>query len=195
MLNTAVLLIPASIGAACTLRTGSFNLGGEAQLYAPALITALILSRAPDTVSAIPFFLAALCAALTVGAILAAIPGLLRIRFHASELLTSFLLSAALLPLLDYLVAGPLRDPGKNLLATSTIPESVRIPPLVSPSFFNGSAVPVLLLAVLWALILVRTRTGYRMSMTGTAPEFAAFTGISTKRITVLGMVFQVFLP
>ncbi|NLK60439.1 MAG: ABC transporter permease, partial [Treponema sp.] len=38
MLNTAVLLIPAAIGSAVALRSGSLNLGGEAQLYAPALV-------------------------------------------------------------------------------------------------------------------------------------------------------------
>ncbi len=191
MLNTAVLLIPAAIGSAVALRSGSLNLGGEAQLYAPALVTALLLSRIPDTVPVVPVFLAVLLAALATGAVLAAIPGILRVRFHASELLTSFLLSAALIPLLDYLVAGPLRDPGKNLLATRAIPETVRIPPITGPSSFNLSVIPVLLLAGFWALIILRTRSGYRMSMTGTAPEFAAFTGIRTGRITVLGMTLS----
>ena len=142
MLNTAVLLIPAAIGSAVALRSGSLNLGGEAQLYAPALVTALLLSRIPDTVPVVPVFLAVLLAALATGAVLAAIPGILRVRFHASELLTSFLLSAALIPLLDYLVAGPLRDPGKNLLATRAIPETVRIPPIAGPSSFNLSVIP-----------------------------------------------------
>lgn len=191
MLNTAVLLIPAAIGSAVALRSGSLNLGGEAQLYAPALVTALLLSRISDTVPVFPVFLAVLLAALATGAVLAAIPGILRVRFHASELLTSFLLSAALIPLLDYLVAGPLRDPGKNLLVTRAIPETVRIPPIAGPSSFNLSVIPILLLAGFWALIILRTRSGYRMSMTGTAPEFAAFTGIRTGRITVLGMTLS----
>ncbi len=188
MFNMAVLLIPAALGSACALRSGSFNLGGEAQMYAPALVTAVVLSQLSETAPVIPIFVATLCAALGTGAILAAIPGFLRVRFQASELLTSFLLSAALIPLLDYLVAGPLRDPGKNLLATKAIPETVRIPPFAEPSFFNLSVIPVLLLAILWTLFLSRTRAGYRMRMTGIAPEFAAYTGIRTKRITFLGM-------
>lgn len=188
MLNIAVLLTPAAIGASVALRSGSFNLGGEAQLYAPALITALVLTRisgiAPDAV----VFITALLAALATGAVIAAISGILKVRFHSSELLTSFLLSAAMVPLLDYLIAGPLRDPGKNLLATKAIPEALRIPPIAPPSFFNSSSFLVLILAVLWVVFLSRTGAGYRLRMTGTAREFAAYTGINTGRIIITGM-------
>ncbi len=188
MLNIAVLLAPAAIGASVALRSGSFNLGGEAQLYAPALVTALMLSRfsgiAPDTI----VFFATLITALVTGAVIAAIPGILKVRFGSSELLTSFLLSAAMIPLLDYLIAGPLRDPGKNLLATASVPDALRIPPLVPPSFFNISSILILVLAILWVLYLSQTGGGYRLRMTGTAEEFAAYTGINTGKITAAGM-------
>lgn len=188
MLNIAALLTPAAIGASVALRSGSFNLGGEAQLYAPALVTALTLSRfsgnAPDTV----VFITALLAALVTGAVIAAIPGVLKVRFGSSELLTSFLLSAAMIPLLDYLIAGPLRDPGKNLLATAAVPDALRIPPLLPPSFLNISVFLVLVLAALWVLFLSETGTGYRLRMTGTAREFAVYAGINTGRITIAGM-------
>lgn len=188
MLNIAVLLTPAAIGASVALRSGSFNLGGEAQLYAPALVTALFLVHFSGTAPDIIIFLAALLTALATGAVIAAIPGILKVKLHSSELLTSFLLSAAMIPLLDYLIAGPLRDPGKNLLATSAIPETLRIPPLAAPSFFNSSAFPVLILAVIWVFFLSGTTGGYRLRMTGIAGEFAAYTGIRTGRITITGM-------
>lgn len=191
MLNLTVLLIPAAIGASVALRSGSFNLGGEAQLYAPALVTALMLTHFSGTAPDALVFILALLAALVTGAAIAAIAGILKVRFRANELLTSFLLSAALIPLLDYLVAGPLRDPGKNLLATRAIPESLRIPPFVGPALFNISCIPVLLLAVLWVLFLSRTGPGYRLRMTGTAGSFAAYSGFNTTRITVTGMTIS----
>lgn len=194
MLNMAVLLIPAAIGSSLALRSGSFNLGGEAQLYAPALVTALILTRLPADVAAVEGFtvpallvLAFVCA-LATGAILGAIPGILKASFRASELLTSFLLSAALVPLIDYLIAGPLRDQGKNLLATKPIATMFRIPPLIPPSFFNLSFLLVLALAFAYAFFLVKTGPGYRLGVSGIAPEFAAYTGMPIKRITIAGM-------
>lgn len=188
MLNMTILLIPAAIGASVALRSGSFNLGGEAQLYAPALVTARLLSRLSGTTPDSITFLIALLAALVTGAGIAAIAGILKVRFRANELLTSFLLSAAMIPLLDYLIAGPLRDQGKNLLATEVIPETLRIPPFASPSLFNASSIPVLLLAAFWVIFLSRTGPGYRMRMTGTAGEFASYSGFNTARITMTGM-------
>ncbi|HQL34126.1 MAG TPA: ABC transporter permease, partial [Treponemataceae bacterium] len=44
LLDKAGLLMFASTGAAFALKSGTFNLGGEAQIYASALVTAMILS-------------------------------------------------------------------------------------------------------------------------------------------------------
>jgi simple sugar transport system permease protein len=194
MLNLAGLLILAGTGAAFALRAGTFNLGGEAQIYAPALVTALLLAPVDPSgaaVAAPPAAIAlagAASAAMLCGALLAAVPGIIRAALGASELLTSFLLSAAVTPILDYLVSGPLRDPGKNLLSTKAIAEAYRIPPVALPSYFNVSFFIAVILAILTALFLAKTGPGYRMTISGTAPEFARYAGFSVKQATVAGM-------
>ena len=198
MLNTAGLLLFAGIGSAFALKSGSFNLGGEAQIYAPALVTAVILgyggaATQGQTVSAHPGFIllmAFLCAIFT-GALLGFIPGILRARFRISELLSSFLLSAALIPVIDYLIGGPLRYRSGNLLATPTIARVFRITPIVRPSYFNISFFIAILLAILIGLFFKRTGPGYRIRITGTAPEFALFSGFPVQRITTAGMTIS----
>ncbi len=193
LLNYAALLMIAATGSALALRSGSLNLGGEAQVYAPALVTALILSsgRLPSGLSpleaALPFAAAALAATIS-GAALAAIPALLRAKRGVSELLSSFLFSAAALPVLDYLVGGPLRDQSKNLLATPAISEAVRLPPLVEPSLLNASFFVALAVAGGFALFLTRTKAGFRLGVTGVAPEFARFSGFDTGRISATAL-------
>lgn len=196
MLNMAGLMILAAAGSAFALRSGNFNLGGEAQIYAPGLIAAVILSAgqsgAPVSAShpaaAAAHFALALGSAAATGAVLGFIPGILKARWRVSELLTSFLLSAALVPVVDFLVSGPLRDQSKNLLATPAIAEGYRLPPFAGPSFFNASFFIAVGLAVLAGLFLKNTRTGFHIRVAGTAPEFARFAGFPTKSASVAGM-------
>ncbi len=190
MLNIAGLLLFAATGSAFALRAGTFNLGGEAQIYAPALITAIILSSASPLTpwGAEGTFALALAAAAASGALLGFIPGILKARFRISELLTSFLLSAALIPVIDFLVSGPLRDQKKNLLATPAIDTAFRIAPFLKPSYFNVSFFIAASLSLLTALFFKYTAPGYRLRLTGTAPEFALFAGLPVQKASVAGM-------
>lgn len=201
MLNTAGLLTLAATGSAIALKSGSFNLGGEAQIYAPGLITALILSACggaaaggasggtePGIMAGAAVFTLALSAAVLTGALLAFVPALLKARLDISELLSSFLLSAALLPVLDYLVGGPLRDQSKNLLATAPIAAWFRLTPLARPSLFNISFFVAAGLAIAAGVFLRKTGPGYRLRMTGIAPDFARFAGFPANGISMAGM-------
>lgn len=195
ILDMAALLIFAGIGSALALRAGAFNLGGEAQIYASALVSAVILARfAPAGAAAATSFqtalvwILALIAAIVTGSLLGFIPGYLRSRFSISELLSSFLLSAALLPIIDYLVSGPFRDTKGNLLATPEIAEGFRMGTLLEPSRLNASFAVALVLAALVWFFVSKTASGYRLRMTGIAPDFARFAGFPVARVTVIGM-------
>jgi len=188
LLDRAGLALIAALGSFIALRSGNLNLGGEAQIYAPALVSAAMLS-APGAAAFGPLaFVAALLAAIALGAALALVPGVLKTRLGASEILTSFLLSAAILPVLDYLVSGPLRNPEGNLLATREIEQSFRLPSLLPPSRLNPSFLVACALAVAAAWFISRTRAGYRLRVSGTAPEFARFAGINVGSVTAGAM-------
>lgn len=197
MLDLAGLLMLAGAGSALAMKGGTFNLGGEAQLYAPAFVTAAILSAsstalAPTTALPAPaVFAFALFAAAFTGALLGFIPGILKARFGTNELIVSFLLSAAIVPVLDYLVAGPFRDTGGSLIATPAIDRAFRLTRLLAPSTFNVSFFVAVLLALASAFLLKNTVSGYRYRMTGAAPEFARFAGFRVKAVTVSSMTLS----
>jgi simple sugar transport system permease protein len=131
-------------------------------------------------------------AALTTGGVMGAISGILKRKFHASELITSFLLSAALTPLGDYLISGPLRDPGGNLLATSPFPLNRLLLRLLPPSNLSVSFIFALILVIGGHLFINKTAPGYRFRIAGAAPDFARYGGIRpesywTPALTVSG--------
>lgn len=196
-LNTAALYILAGTGSALALRAGTFNLGGESQIYAPALAAAVTIPAAasilPDgaAVSGWLSLSAGLAAALAAGALLGFIPGWLRAKRGTSELLTSFLLSAACMPVVDFLIVGPFRDGSNNLVATRALPETVRLAPFALPSYLNASFPAALLIALAAALFLARTGPGFKYRVSGTAAEFARFSGYPVGGIAAAGMTIS----
>lgn len=206
MLDLASLLMIAGTGSALAIKGGTFNLGGESQLYASALVTAVILSApaqnaasahsATATVHAAASFaplviLGALAAATLTGALIGFVPGLLRAKARTNELIVSFLLSAALVPALDYLVAGPFRDANGSLIATAPIAAAYRLPRLLSPSTLNPSFAVACVLASLAWVFLFRSATGRRYALSGSASEFARLAGYRSDAVTVGSMTLS----
>ncbi len=191
LLDRAALLLLAALGASAALKAGAFNLGGEAQIYAPALLTAAILAPGGNPAFARLMPAAAFAAAIGLGALLGGIPGILRARRATSELLTSFLLSAAVVPVVDYLIQGPLRDPERNLLATRAIARQWRVGDLL-PGLQANIFLPFsLLLAALLFFFLRNTAPGFRYRLTGTAPEFSRSLGYPARLIPAAGMALS----
>lgn len=202
MLDLASLLMIAGTGSALAIKGGTFNLGGESQLYASALVTAVILSAPAQNAAsthaaatATPFaplvVLGALAAATATGALIGFIPGVLRAKLKTNELIVSFLLSAALVPALDYLVAGPFRDADGSLIATAPIDAAYRLPRLLSPSTLNPSFAVACVLASLAWVFLFRSATGRRYALSGSASEFARLAGYRSDAVTVGSMTLS----
>ncbi|MGI5172925.1 ABC transporter permease [Treponema sp. OMZ 840] len=203
-LNGASLLIIAGLGAALAMQSGNMNLGGEGQVYIGGFCAVLIMnallpehvigSSAENTAPAQALMVFAVsCAALAgsaaAGGAASFIPALLKRRRGISELISSFLLSAALIPLIDYAVSGPLRDQSKNLLAMPFIHKLLRFKQILAPSPLNISAAAAIPLALLCAYFLYKTRRGQRFRICGKAPEFALYCAYPLGTVSTAGMI------
>jgi simple sugar transport system permease protein len=186
MLNSAIPLIFGGLGVSIAMRTGSLNLGGEGQIYSGAFIA---------TITALPLaflgfsgcLIAILAGAFFAGA-LAALSGFCKARWNTNELITSFLLSNAMILIVNYLVTGPFHDPETNLQSTKKIAANLRLPLILPPS--NLSAALVIALAAVAAVyfFLKKTKLGYEFRISGENEVFARYGGINTKLNTVLAM-------
>jgi simple sugar transport system permease protein len=191
-LDSIGLLLTASLGAALAFRGGCFNLGGEGQIYLGGLTAAAALLFWGKGHTGTGWSFGVLCLAgllaLGVGGAMGALSGVLKKSFGANELITSFLLSAALSPAANYLISGPLRDPSGNLLATARFAEDRLLPRLLPPSVLSLSFVFALALVVLGHLFINKTVWGYRFRIAGTAPVFARYGGINPERCWIPAM-------
>lgn len=177
MIDDAGLLILTGLGITLAFKAGVFNLGGEGQAYTGAIVAAqlaLLLKGVPAVIG-IPLIVLGSAAA---AAVFGGISGVLRWKWNLDELITTFLLSSAAMPIIDYLIAEPLRDDAGYLLATSVIPERLRFAHLLPPSHLNGGLFIGLVLAgALW-LLFYRTRWGYELRQCGLNRTFAQYGNI-----------------
>jgi ABC-type uncharacterized transport system permease subunit len=181
LLLKATPLMLCALGLAIGFRSNVWNIGAEGQLTMGAIAGSGVgLFWGPALGSlALPVML---LAGVLGGMAWAAIPALLRTRFHTSEILVSLMLVYIAQLLLSWLVRSPWRDPtGFNFPQSKEFDNSLLLPTLFEGGRANVAFVLALGLAYLCWLFVARTFVGYRMRVAGLAPAAAAYAGFSEK--------------
>lgn len=193
MLNMSTILMIAGCGSFLSIKGGNFNLGGEGQIYAGGFAGTLALCAMGKLPAAVAVPLCLVISGL-VSALMTFIPALLK-RFRGVDvLLSSFLISAGTIPLIDSLVAGKFRGPDNNLLATAFIPENFRFPSILEPSSLNGTFFVAVVLCMALFFLMDRTAFGHQLTVLGISPGFASYSGFSETKLTLLSVTLSGFL-
>lgn len=190
MLNRSIPLMLTGLGIAIAFKASVFNLGGEGQIYSGALaatVLALWLPKIPGALG----IAAGIGAAVAAGAFFAGLSGFFRMQFGTDELISSFLVSSAIILIVNYFITGPLKDPASNLLTTAVIPEQYQLLKIFSPSKLDISIVAAACIAVLSYFFLYRTHWGYELRMCGLNRDFARYGGIHVGKYLLLPMVIS----
>jgi simple sugar transport system permease protein len=188
MINSAVPLIFGGLGVCIAMQGNRLNLGGEGQVYAGGFVAAA-LSFAP---LGVPGAILALAAGGLVAAFIASLSGLMRAYRGVNELISSFLLSNALILIVNYLITGPFQDPETSLQSTGKL--ALHLPLILPPSNLSGGLFCALAAAFLVHVFLYRTLAGYELRISGMNEHFARYGGIDTVRSGVLAMSLSGFL-
>lgn len=188
LLKMGPLLLIAQ-GLAIGFRAQVWNIGAEGQLLLGAIVSGALALQFETTDS--PWLLPAMVVAGTVaGAAWAAIAAWLRTSYNANEILVTFMLSSVALQLLYYLVSGPLRDPmGMSFPQSAMFGDAALFEPLLSGTRVNTSLYLALFVTVLaWAFVQ-RSVPGYKLLVSGLAPQAARYAGFSENRAVWLGLL------
>jgi simple sugar transport system permease protein len=181
VLYKATTLTFTGLAVAVGIRAGLFNIGAEGQLAAGGFVAALVGLAVP---AAMPSIIAAVLCTLGAaagGGIVGAVPGVLRARFGAHEVITTIMLNFVVLALLGWFVSARLH-----------VPESLHTPEIRSgavlrlsdifPVFHGSAANLTLLLSLLVAggvsWYLFRTKRGYELRAVGLQPDAAEYGGV-----------------
>ena len=201
ILNRAVPLFLAGLAVAVAFRMGLFNIGVEGQYR-----MATILAAAVGAAVALPgplHVLLIVVVAMVVGALWAGIVGVLKVTRGVSEVISSIMLNFIALGLASFLLTGPLRGspPGASIVTTTEIPESGRVPSLNGLLTALGLAAPrsglygfllvAVVVGVVVAVLLQRTRFGFDLRATGLSPSAATASGVDARGMAVKTMLIS----
>jgi len=194
MLNASVPLILGALGVSIAMKTGNLNLGGEGQVYLGAFITVAAALELSNTFLSqygiIIIIIACLLGTLCSGSI-AALSGFCKAKWNTNELITTFLLSCAVIPVINYLITGPYLNPETSLISTKKIAENLRLALLLKPSNLNIGIFIAIFFVFIVHIFLSKTKLGYEFRMAGKNEIFARYGGINTKLNTVMAMLFS----
>ncbi len=185
-LTRATPMILTGLAAAVAFRAKLWNIGGEGQFYAGALMATWLGSgmvTLPPWLM-IPFLL--LTGALA-GGVLLLIPAILKNRLKVDEVVTTLLLNFIVLLFVNYLLEGPLKDPmSMGWPQSAAIIDEGVLPVIVLKSRLHMGFLIALGAAVLAWAIMRFTVWGYEIRAVGYNAAAAAFSGIGVNRTVVL---------
>ncbi len=190
----AIPLILAGLGVAVGFRAGLFNIGAQGQIIIGAIIAAYV-GFAFD-LPVVLHLLLAVCGGALGGALWGFIPGLLKARTGANEVIVTIMLNWVAVYLIGYvLTLGPFNESGTGLRSPQVGPNAAYptlIPDFLVPgnTFRLHGAFVVAILATLFVWwLLERSTIGFEVRAAGANPHAARTAGMSVGRITVLTMV------
>lgn len=179
----AAPLILVGLATICAWRTGFAFLGFEGcLLVGAAAATWTAMQALPGGfLEGLPYYLflpLVIMISMASGAFWSGIVGLFKSRFGGNEVITSLMMNYVAIFLVQYLVSGPLRAPG-DLPVSPRLPQETWLPNLFEGSRAHLGIVIALLASFLVWVLLLKSRIGYELIITGLNPKAARYGGIN----------------
>lgn len=178
------------LAVALGFRCGLFNIGAEGQIGIGALTAAYVGYKFTGLSPFVHLPLAILAGA-SGGAIWAAIPGYLKAKTGAHEVVNTIMMNWISFRLSDWLLTGPMKAPGYRPV-TPNIEPSAALPRLFPlPIRFNAGFFLALGMAALVYWFLFKTTLGFEIRTVGANPRAARYAGMSITRNIMIAMVLS----
>ena len=190
--TAAIPLVLSGLGIGLAFRAGLFNIGAEGQMVVGGLATAI----ASFAITGLPIWIhlpLALLIGLSVGALYAAIAGILKAATGAHEVISTIMLNLISFRLLDYVLRQPvIQKEGRSDPISKAVLETAELPRLLA--FIDGNLrlhaglfIMLLAVAVVYWL-LFRSKLGFAFRISGENPGAARYAGINAGMTVVLAM-------
>jgi simple sugar transport system permease protein len=171
------------LGICIAFRASVINIGAEGQIILGA-VSGAWFSLAFRTWPGWLLIPSTILVGFLGGAAWGFIPGILKARFKVNEILSTVMLNAVALQLMNLLIRGPLIDPagieaGTYLAQSERLPVQVWLPRLVPQTLLHSGLIIAILLAFVVYVFLWRTTIGYRIRAVGLNPDASRYAGIS----------------
>ena len=176
------------LSVALGFRVGLFNIGAEGQLFIGAITAAFVGYSLTGLPLLIHMPIAFLAGALG-GALWGFIPGILKAKTGAHEVINTIMLNYIAFRLSDWLLNGPMQRPDSFIPISPTIMDSAKLPRFFGePIRLHSGFLIALLVAWLVWWFLFRTEWGFYLRSVGANHHAARYAGMNVPLAITLGM-------
>jgi simple sugar transport system permease protein len=193
ILNKATTYYLAGLAVAVGFRMNLFNIGVDGQYRLAAFFAAAVggAMSIPGVIQ-IPLII---LTAMAVGALWAAIAGVLKVTRGVSEVISTIMLNAIAGIVIGYFLQGGRLgevDKSQNMVSTKPLPSSSHLFNFhTTPEPVVGFIVFAALAGVVYWFGLSRTRFGFDLRAVGRSESAAEASGVSVKRMVVTSMLIS----
>lgn len=180
-------LILVGLAVAFAFRAGLFNIGGQGQ-YTVGAIVAVWIGSSFASMPAVPHILLAILGAALAGAAWAGIAGILKATLGVNEVISTIMLNWIAIwgGVWLFGLGGPLQDPHQSSVPTSSpVTASAKLPVFWGNASLQGLDIGLFIAlgaALVFWVLLNRTRFGYEVRAVGLNPDAASYAGISVAK-------------
>jgi general nucleoside transport system permease protein len=176
-----------AVGLSLCYLANTWNIGAEGQFLIGAVCGSWLAIKTQGNDAGAWVLPVMLMLGAAGGALYAFIPAIAKVRFGASEILTSLMLVYVADLLLDYLIRGPWRDPnGFNFPTSAEFDPVATVPILIEGTRLHLGALIAAAVVAVTAVILGRTIMGFEIKVVGAAPRAARFAGFDADKLVIL---------
>ncbi len=186
-LVTATPYIFAGLSVALGFRCGLFNIGAEGQFFIGALCSAFV----GYSIKGLPAYIhlpLALLGGAAGGAFWGMIPGYLKARFGAHEVVNTIMMNWIAFRLSDWLLNGPMKASGFRPVTANVLPTAELPRFFADPLRFNWGFVLALIMAYAVYWLLFKTTIGFEIRSVGANPDASKYAGMNIIKNFVLVM-------
>jgi simple sugar transport system permease protein len=184
-LARTIPLLLLSSGLILAFRARFWNIGLNGGMFVGAIAAsgvALYNPTAPGWLI-VPLMLLGATAA---GVAWSLVPGVMRVRFGAPEIIVSLLLNYVAARFNDFLVFSYWKDPnGRGFPGTATFNSDFWLPRVADTNVHLGLVLGLLAVGGVW-LLMKRTVWGLEIDLVGQGPRAASYLGLNTSRVILL---------
>lgn len=187
-------LIFAGLAISISFRAGMFNIGGTGQVLLGALGATLAAFTLQGQVPSFVILLVALVTGTLFGAFWGFIPGFLKARTGAHEVITTIMLNYVAAQVVFFMLRSPtLRQPGSTAPVSKNMSTFVDVPPILDlPAIrLDYGFVFALVMAAAVSFLLFRTTKGFELRAAGFNMTAARYAGMSAGGSMMLAMALS----
>ncbi len=180
----AAPMVLTGLAALVALRARFWNIGGEGQLLVGAMAAAWVgaLTWLPQILLVPGMLLAAALA----GALLCALPAVLKTRFQVDEVVSTLMLNFIVMFLMMALLSGPWKDPVSGWTDSPDILRAAEFPILLAGTRLHLGVLVALGAVIAVGVLMKYTTFGFSVRLVGENANAARYAGWSMSRVIVL---------